>query len=170
MIFYFKTFIYYIVKVNRDIKKHVCHTTRKPVLNQIIHWCTSKHGQWTLIVLIWMRGGACWPVPVGFAWHKMVFIDTVHKWVSRKEIGISVIYIRNIIQSFYLFIITVANSNVLFVSSQKWVTAKSLIRQTGEAGDRTRNPWLLGGVVYPFQYSGSYSPFDYRAHFICQPP
>ena len=42
-----------------------------------------------------------------------------NEWVSRKEIGMYVINIRNIIHSICVFIITVANSNVVFVSSQK---------------------------------------------------
>ena len=36
--------------------------------------------------------------------------------------------------------------------------AKSLVRQTGEAGDGTCNPWFTRRVTYPLHHSGSYSP------------
>ena len=33
----------------------------------------------------------------------------------------------------------------------------SLIRQTGEAGDRNCDPWFTRQVVYPLHHSGSYN-------------
>ena len=38
---------------------------------------------------------------------------------------------------------------------------KSLIRQTGEAGDRTCDPWLTRQVTYPLHHSGSYDTDRY---------
>ena len=35
-------------------------------------------------------------------------------------------------------------------------TALTLIRQTGEAGNRTCNPWFTRQVAYPLHHSGSY--------------
>ena len=41
-------------------------------------------------------------------------------------------------------------------------TAESLIRQTGEAGNRTCDPWFTRQAVYPLHHSSSYCATDYN--------
>ena len=71
---------------------------------------------------------------------------------------------NHLTETFFLMLCLCLTSHQQQRSYGDGATAKSLIWQTGEAGNRTCDPWFTRQAVYPLHHSGSYSSFESPQH------